>query len=152
MRKPLGGFIFEMIINIFLIAAFCAFLFTTQVKFKFEFNIISIGCYVLIACLVLWSLKSIKIGLKASIDLLFKKTIKYECTVLSQIPYECTWVFDKFDEDRHIISPIRFCVTIKQTKGNIVSLVSPNFIECDEKKCVLLVAKFSHIVIGKVDA
>lgn len=151
MKESLRGFIFEMSINIFLIAIFCAYFLIFQVSLKAKYSMVSIGCYVLIVCLFLHSLKSIKIGFQAMLDLIFKKVIECECIILSQIPYECTWLSDRFDKERHIISPIRFCVSIKQKNGKIISLISPNFIESNGEKCTILIAKYSHIIIGKVD-
>ena len=151
MKESLFGFIFEMIINVFLIVTFCVYFLMFQVSFKAKYSIASIGCYILIIYLVLRSLKSIKIGFQAMLDLIFKKVIECECVVLSQIPYECTWLSDRFDKERHIVSPIRFCVSIKQKNGKIVSLISPNFIEDNGEMCTILIAKYSHIIIGKAE-
>lgn len=153
MKKSLNPFIKEMIISLLIIAVFVALLISQTVSIKLEANLFSIGLVVFALILCVFSLKSIRIGTTAVIDLIFKSTYTMEVKIQTQIPYECNWLSDKFDDDGHIASAIRFCIVVKPTKGKNLSLISRYHIDIpDGQKCTLLIAKHSSIVVGVVES
>lgn len=153
MKKSLNPFIKEMILSLLLLAIAVALLISQTVSIKLEANLFSIGLVVFAVILCVFSLKSVRIGAMAVIDLILKSTYTVEAKIQTQIPYECNWLSDRFDEDRHIVPAIRFCIVVKATKGKNLSLISPCYIDIpDGQKCTLLIAKHSSIIVGVMES
>lgn len=149
MRKPLNQFIKEMIINLLLVVLVIVAMIYGIFSVKIELNIVSIGFIVVFLLLVIHSFKSIKLGLLAAMDLIFKSTYEVKGHIQAQMPYECNCFSDKFDEERHICSAIRFCVVVKTKNRKNISLISQNYIDTPVgEECTLLVAKHSGFVIS----
>lgn len=153
MKKSLNPFIREMIVCLLLLAIVIALLISQTVSIKLESNLFSIGLVVFAVILCVFSLKSIRIGAMAVVDLIFKSTYTMEVKIQTQIPYECNWLSDKFDDERHIVPAIRFCIVVKPTKGKNLSLISQYYIDIpDGQKCTLLIARHSSIIVGVMES
>lgn len=151
MRTSLNEFVKEMLIGLFLIIIVVAAVINGVFSVKMEINIVSIGFIVLLLFLSMYVFKSIKIGLMAIVDMILKSTYEIDGIIQAQIPYEASCFSDKFDEDRHIRSAIRFCIVIRNKKHQDISLISQNFIDVPNgEECTLLVAKHSGIVIHRI--
>lgn len=142
-----------MIVCLLLLAIVIALLISQTVSIKLESNLFSIGLVVFAVILCVFSLKSIRIGAMAVVDLIFKSTYTMEVKIQTQIPYECNWLSDKFDDERHIVPAIRFCIVVKPTKGKNLSLISQYYIDIpDGQKCTLLIARHSSIIVGVMES
>lgn len=147
MKKCLKPFIKEMIISFFLITVVICTTIYEVFSLKLKISVISVGFLISLIFFLIHSFKSIKIGLLALLDLFSKSTYVVKGNLQAQIPYEGSWLTDKFDDELRINPETRFCFIIK-IRSHKVSYISTEYIDVSVgEECELLIAKHSGIII-----